>query len=125
MKNIKSILASYILAILAITTFVGCVENAAIDGNKQKYETHLSLKNGKLCLHNPSDVDYQASVEAFKRMDVQTDQNGKMYIPFKSGKEVNISEELFLQIKELVDNSNKNLCDLSNKEALMKNGKVK
>ena len=125
MKNLKCILASCLLAILTVLVFGGCVENAAIDANKQKYETHLSLKNGKLCLHDPADADYKASVEALKRLDVQTGQDGKMYIPFKNGKEVNISEELFSQVKELIDRSNTHLGDLSNKETLMKEGLVR
>lgn len=105
MKNLKSILASYLLAILAITAFVGCDKCIESDDVEMPY---LSLTSEK-SMEDFTSEDWAIFKEAFNRLDVKLDSDGTSTILQLSGQEVNISEELYQLLHMLIKNGNKTI----------------
>ena len=75
-----------------------------------KNEPYLELKSGKLNMHDRYGVDFIVSRDAYDRLAFKVDcATGRRIILVKSGKEANMSEELYRQLIEWVDQNNKAL----------------
>ena len=79
---------------------------------QKKYKEHLTLNGGKLVLNDDNHPNYAVSKEAFERLTIITPEFGKSYIHQKSGKEINISEDLFNQFKDFIARNNENLLKI-------------
>lgn len=75
----------------------------------KKYKEHLTLDGGKLVLHDRNHPNYAVSNEAFKRLIIVTPGYAQSYIHQKSGAEINISEDLYQQLKAYVARNNEKL----------------
>ena len=86
--------------------------SVTIPKKQKKYKEHLTLNGGKIVLHDSNHPNYAVSNEAFERLTILTPEYGKSYIHQKSGKEINISEDLFNQFKDFIARNNKNLLEI-------------
>ena len=86
--------------------------SVTIPKKQKKYKEHLTLNGGKIVLHDRNHPNYAVSNEAFERLTILTPEYGKSYIHQKSGKEINISEDLFNQFKDFIARNNKNLLEI-------------
>jgi hypothetical protein len=75
----------------------------------KKYKEHLTLDGGKLVLHDRNHPNYAVSSEAFERLIIVTPGYAQSYIHQKSGAEINISEDLYQQLKAYVARNNEKL----------------
>lgn len=103
MKNFIRLLASYALAILTMTIFVGCSEKIE---NVDAGPPYLSISSEK-SLSEFTPEEWDILNEARSRMDITINSDKLMVIAQQSGSEVNISEHLFQKIKLMVDNGNR------------------
>ena len=107
MKNFIRLLASYALAILTMTIFVGCSEKVeSVDVGPP----YLSISSEK-SLSEFTPEEWDILNEARSRMDITINSDKLMVIAQQSGSEVNISEHLFQKIKLMVDNGNRIILD--------------
>ena len=91
----------------------------------KKYKEHLTLSGGTFNIFNREDENYDVSVEAFGRLTIITKEYGKSYIHQKSGKEVNISEDLYQQIVAFVERNNSNQLKMRERSENNLPGRIK
>ena len=108
MKNFIRLLASYALAMLTMSIFVGCSENVeSVDVGPP----YLSISSEK-SLSEFTPEEWDILNEARSRIDITINSDKLMVIAQQSGSEVNISEHLFQKIKLLVDNGNRIISEV-------------
>ena len=109
MKRTK-LLLSIALLVVSTSFLTNCsqkdLENLSAEEVSSKYETYLSLASGKIPAE-PTDEEWEIIDEAFSRLDLERDSNGITIVKQKSGKEINISEELFYSLHRRISNANR------------------
>ncbi len=109
MKPLK-FLAAVVLLAMSTSFLTSCsqkdIESLSEEETLQKYDTYLSLATGKIPV-NPTDEEWEIIDEAFSRLDLERDSNGITIVKQKSGKEINISEELFYSLHRRISNANR------------------
>ena len=76
---------------------------------KADKDVFLTLKGGDFNLHDPYSKTYEVSNQAYARVTKTFDKKIGYVIAEKSGKEVNMSEELFQAIVKYVERNNEKL----------------
>lgn len=76
---------------------------------KADKDVFLKLKGGEFNLHDPYSKTYEVSNQAYARVTKTFDKKIGYVIAEKSGKEVNMSEELFQAIVKYVERNNEKL----------------
>lgn len=76
---------------------------------KADKDVFLTLKGGEFNLHDPYSKTYEVSNQAYARVTKTFDKKIGYVIAEKSGKEVNMSEELFQAIVKYVERNNEKL----------------
>ena len=116
MKPLKFFVAIALL-VMSTSFLTSCsqkdLENLSAEEVSSKYETYLSLASGKIPAE-PTDDEWKIIDEAFSRLDLERDSNGMTIVKQKSGKEINISEELFYSLHRRISNANRSRLMLHN-----------
>ena len=119
------------LAVFAFSAiyFSGCAATSKVDKKKDEVITvtyngeiikikkapkdvYLTLDGGKFNMSDPSYPTFEVSVQAMHRITKVFDKKIGYVIVEKSGKEANMSEELYQAVKKQVDRSNNYLRNL-------------
>lgn len=117
--NFYYVLAFILLSSCAATSKVANDDNIAsvtitesgetITVYKADKDVFLKLKGGEFNLHDPYSKTYEVSNQAYARVTKTFDKKIGYVIAEKSGKEVNMSEELFQAIVKYVERNNEKL----------------
>ena len=128
----KKILNTFVLLAVLIFPamfFSGCAATSKVDKKKDEVITvtyngeiikikkapkdvYLTLDGGKFNMSDPSYPTFEVSVQAMHRITKVFDKKIGYVIVEKSGKEANMSEELYQAVKKQVDRSNNYLRNL-------------
>lgn len=117
--NLCFILVAFLFSSCAATSKVANDDNIAsvtitesgetITVYKADKDVFLKLKGGEFNLHDPYSKTYEVSNQAYARVTKTFDKKIGYVIAEKSGKEVNMSEELFQAIVKYVERNNEKL----------------
>ncbi|MBQ4127507.1 MAG: hypothetical protein IJD72_06025 [Alistipes sp.] len=117
--NLCFILVAFLFSSCAATFKVANDDNIAsvtitesgetITVYKADKDVFLKLKGGEFNLHDPYSKTYEVSNQAYARVTKTFDKKIGYVIAEKSGKEVNMSEELFQAIVKYVERNNEKL----------------
>ncbi len=115
--NFKSIITLLVIMMGVSFFFVSCNNDSDL-GKDIDGQTYLSLSDNNNW-SNLSEVDNQTLVKALKRMEIVKANEGYQ-TKWTSGSQINISEELFVKIKEVMNLSNKSISNTKLKSVRFK-----
>ena len=126
MKNIKRVVAGYVLALLSVTFLAGCasqnIELVSVDGErtvipKAEKNAYLELsEGGAFALTDKNHKDYMVSHQAQERIMRWSEKKG-YYLTKKSAADANMSEELYQAVKKWAEKNNKYIENIKSQKA--------
>lgn len=107
MKKNKFVCLVCMMSLISLTFLIGCQQEESFE---EVYDNgdYLSL-SPNVNYDQLTDTDLEILSEAFVRLDIRTNEDGLFDITQKSGKDINISEELFNYFHLIAENTNERI----------------